>query len=255
VHIVFNIFATITVWEAAQMRHVLWALAIVGVSASSVFAVAWPAPPDLHGGPKFLGTDRGTITYSPTQVTLAQTNYPSIPAALAWFDPSATYGNDYSVWATIRFDQTKKTELGVCARANPDKNQLYMFSLNPISGYLALTSASALVPSNLATYPLGGAFDITKDYKVFLSVKGTQLDGWLYSDTGTLIRHLEANDSNWATGWTGGYAFAPSGASGVFGTFIDHGFGPPVPEPGIISMMIAGALALLGWAGLRRRRG
>ena len=45
----------------------------------------------------------------------------------------------------------------------------------------------------------------------------------------------------------------PGTAAVVSGTLRGVGTFSAVPEPGTITMVLAGVLALLGWAGLRRR--
>jgi hypothetical protein len=258
--------------EGKKMRRLLLALAIVALFASSAFAVAWPDAPALIHGPLYFGTYTGSFVYGTTDISVGQPYYPTpgVPATLLGFDPGASpvnIGQDYTVSAKIRFDTAVKTELGVQARYDVNNNTMYEASLNPNNGgYFILNSISALVPTKLGTTDGTVAnFDINKDYVISLTVQGYQVAARCYEADGTtLLKEIIYDDSpgvgsggHWAgTGLrTGGFSFVASGASGVAGHYLDHSVTLPVPEPGAAAILIAGALALLGWAGLHRRRG
>jgi hypothetical protein len=259
------------------MRHVLLVMAIVAMSASHALADIWPNTPALVNDPVFLGTHTGSFDYRSDDISVGQPYYPSIPATLVAFDPGASpvdIGQDYTVSARIRFDTDIKTELGVIARFNENNNQMYEASLNPNNGgYFILNSVTGLVPTKLGDTHNGdvqgngtlASFNMLDDYVISLTVSGFKLDARCYDATGTtLLKEIVYDDNpgvgqggSWAgTGLlAGGFAFAASGSSGVAGHFLDHNITLPIPEPGAVAMLLTGALALLGWAGLRRSRG
>lgn len=234
------------------MKKALLALAVLALTFSGAMAEAWPDAPALTAGPFFEvgGTYHPTssFTYEDNELSVDQTTA-GVPAALTWFDPNSSYGDDYILSATIDFNE-EESEMGLLARANSVDNQFYEFSLNPITGYLIINSINGLVPTKIddAGMTVSG-IDSTKQYDMVFKVEGSQLDGWLYDDLGTELAHLSGTDSQYTTGKVGAFTFACSGATGVGGTYIDPQINA-IPEPATMSVLALGGVAAL----IRRRR-
>ena len=98
------------------------------------------------------------------------------------------------------------------------------------------------------------------------SVQGHQLVGKLVDDSNPAnVGWLTTYDGSYPSGNFGMVLVATPpvdgahmGSAGVpiNGTWANLDIGSPIaaPEPGMVAMLVAGSLALLGWAGLRRRR-
>jgi hypothetical protein len=95
------------------------------------------------------------------------------------------------------------------------------------------------------------AIQIGETYGVGFAVYGStlRLDVW-NADFTSLLKSVSATDDSgsvFTEGIIGVCAAQKTGA--IEGTWTNM----TVPEPGTIAMLVAGGLALLGWAGLRRR--
>jgi hypothetical protein len=224
------------------MRHVLFALAVVGIFATGAMAIDLPATDvTLTVAPS---TSWGTLSYSGTggeykgRLTAAAATAPYLAAVTT---PS---GNDYDLWTQVDFEN--ETELGLLARGNVGSLSLYEASINPNNGYAALVRIDFGAGTNLGTFAIPG-FSTSKQYGLRLTVSGSDLSAKIYESDWSYLGKISATDSTYTTGAIGLFELQHSGKV-CDGTFI-------TPEPGAVSSLIAGAMALLGWAGLRRRRG
>jgi hypothetical protein len=234
------------------MRSVLLALGIVAVFASGAMALAFPT---LTGQP----APYVSLTQSPTQITLGS----PYPYDMSTNPPGGVYfavgvgnspiGDNYVLSTTLHFDLSSghATELGLLARSNLASQTGYSTSVNPTNGgYLALDKLGGSGAGALATPLPIPNYDSNKDYELVFTVNGSSLTSTVYDGT-TPVLTLSGSDSSLTTGQIGVIDLPPLAAGYLSGTFLNSSVGS-VPEPGTIAMLAAGALALLGWVGLRR---
>jgi hypothetical protein len=180
----------------------------------------------------------------------------AVPAAVL-----ADTGNDYYIKGNITFNSL--SEMGFFARGNSTLGQGYAGCINASDGNINLYKFDGLnvvdetpdgFHSTSGHYFGHGdvpAIGIDDTYGLGLSVAGSslRLDVWS-ADFSSLLTSVYATDSSLTpltSGFVGVCAAKKDGA--IEGTWSNM----TIPEPGTIAMSIAGALALLGWAGLRRR--
>jgi hypothetical protein len=228
------------------MGKALLALAIVAVFASGAMALAFPA---LMGGPP--GQATLTQTFTPNQITLTS------PLAAPYYAAgvgNSPIGDNYVLSTHLQFDMSHPTELGLLARANVLLGQAYSASLNPANGYLALDKLAGGGGTALAGATHISGFDASKDYELVFSANGSTLTGSVY-DGLTQVASLTGTDSDFTTGQIGVIDIYPNpgGGASLGGTF-NNSTVSSIPEPGTVVMLTAGALALFGWANLRRGR-
>ena len=98
-------------------------------------------------------------------------------------------------------------------------------------------------------------FDIAKDYGLKFDVNGSSLSATLYDGADVVGSIIHTDDGTHGgaaltTGKVGFFANQQTAGLLVQGEWLNATI---IPEPGAIAMLIAGSLALLGWARLRRR--
>jgi hypothetical protein len=244
------------------MRRVLLALAIVGLCSAEAFAVAFPpmlvnpldgsgvTPTAFAGGTSLTLTGNDPVT----------TEFPAPPTAgttqaLVLGSPSS---QDFALHA--RISSTLRSEVGFGLRSNGYSG--YLLDVNFNAGSFNMIKVTGGSGANMVTQALS-PFSQTGTYDMVFSAQGSSLIGTLTdvanpANTWTLTH----TDSSYTSGNFGMVLVATApvdaehpGSAGVpiNGTWSNLDIGAPIPEPGSVAMLIAGALALLGWAGLRRR--
>jgi hypothetical protein len=178
---------------------------------------------------------------------------------------ASTYTNEV-ISGDITFNSA--TELGLFARGSQATGNVYILSLDPTSSPQASINFTKVIGLtdwvNLGDMPAvlpGGSAIVGNTYGLSLEVvnegANVLLVGKLFDGSGNLLQTTQCLDNG-----LGGVAAYQSGLIGTFG--FERG-GPiqgtwtnlaenqyVAPEPGTIAILAAGALALLGWAGLRR---
>ena len=226
------------------MKKIALALAVVALHAACAMAAPFQTLANLDPRVAWTQTNSATDTHVTAATTSADVPYDGFVAA-------SQFEDNYSLFAKLHF--TNSTELGLIARANTATLGLYEVSFNPSydtdgKGRLAMGRITGGAETNL-TEQRYIDFSYDKDYGLKFDVNGSSLSATLY-DGAKVIGSISATDATYSTGSVGFLAYKR--ADNVQGEWLNATISS-IPEPGAIAMLIAGSLALLGWAGLRRR--
>ena len=245
------------------MKRALLSLAIVAVCASGALATTITDMPTLTTIPSNFALPTGGSNTFDTSVGSCHIKdiTGAYPQVLGWADvPSKDF---YYIKGKITFDSL--SELGFIARADEGQGRCYAGAINATDGHInlykywdnkAVTETADGFHSNSGGYFGHGAvpaITVGETYGVGLLVNGPSLKFEVWNkDFSQLLTSINATDDSsnvYTTGVIGVCAAQKTGA--IEGTWSDMTV--TVPEPGTVAILVAGALALLGWARLRRR--
>jgi hypothetical protein len=245
------------------MKRVILTLAIIAICASQAWAVAFGVLDSADPRETLSQTNHDNI-YTDLVATQKANGIPYDVAYTTVDGNGSAVGNNYGLVAGLHF--TNQTEIGFAARGDLDHLDAYAASLNPTNGYLALVKI--IGGGSFVNLDIGKVqgFDASNDYTLGFDVQGSNLAAYLWDQTGarctlydgqsgprqnTYVDSLIATDSTYTSGVVGMFMFKH--AAPVEGQWNNARILSTIPEPGTAAISIAGALALLGWAGLRRR--
>jgi hypothetical protein len=240
------------------MKCAVLALAIVSLCAAQAFAVAFGpmlvnpldgsgvTPNSFAGGTSLTLTGNDPVTGPP--------NAGSTQCLVLGTPSSQNFG------LKARISSSERSEVGLALRSTGYNG--YILDVNFNVGTFNLIkvtggSGANLLWSSVPWISQTGTYDMT------FSAQGSSLYGRLVDVANPANSWVHSiTDSSYTIGNYGMVLFATApvdgahmGSAGVpiNGTWTNLDIGAPVPEPGTVAMLVAGALALLGWAGLRRR--
>lgn len=192
------------------------------------------------------------VSFSQSPSSMSMTGLTALLPGAAAIGSTGSLGDDYVLKATLQFDASNPTELGLAARGNLT-GDFYGLSLNPTNGYLALTMVTDGTTSvDLASPVSVAGFNSATDYTLVFTVHGSTLSGQLLDGT-TQVASLSAIDSTLASGLIGIVAFKPDDQSPtlVSGTWLNAEI-LAIPEPATLAQLIS--LAIVGGLIVWRRR-
>ena len=262
------------------MRRALLALAIVGLWVPMAFAVGLPMmlinPLDgsgvtvpagdlysgFYNGGSSLSVTGNAVTPNPV-VLEGSSSSQGTTACLVLGTPST---QDFSLYGQI--SSATRSEVGFGARSTGYYG--YILDVNFDAQAFNLIKVTGGAGANLA-FDRVPWISATGVYDMIFSLQGNHLVGKLVdaSNPGNVdwLSTYDSSDTSGNCGMTlfatapfAGDSIAPPslGSAGMVtqGSWNNLDFGSPIaaPEPGTVAMLVAGSLALLGWAGLRRRR-